>query len=85
MEHDEVEKKAFDKIINCLTDHNLRLTIDYTIEHYNDGCFLIKFCPRRSFMLDIEYFYEMVPNITIFKVGYSGGVMKLNIKVRLRR
>lgn len=78
------EKCAFDKVVNVLTDHNLRQTKDYVIENYNKGCFYIRFCARRYIVLDIEYFYEMIPDISIFKIKYDAGIMYLNIKIRLR-
>lgn len=79
------EKCAFDKVINVLTDHNLRQTRDYVIENYSRGCFYIRFCPRRYVVLDIEYFYEMIPDISVFKIKHSGDMMYLNLKVRLRK
>ena len=80
------EKKVFDRLINVLTEHNLRQSRDYFIEHYNNGCFYIRFCSKQTFILDIEYFYERIPDITIFKIKYgSDGVMFLNIKIRIRR
>lgn len=78
------ERCAFDKVINMLTEHNLRLSKDYIIEHYSKGCFYIRFCPRSYVVLDIEYFYEMIPDITVFKVKHYGKSMYLNIKIRLR-
>lgn len=78
------ERCAFDKLINVLTEHNLRQTKDYVIENYSKGCFYIRFCPYRYIVLDIEYFYEMIPDISIFKIKYDAGTMYLNVKIRLR-
>ena len=78
------EKSAFSHVINVLTDHNLRQSRDYVIESYNKGCFLIRFCPKRFYLLDIQYFYEMIPDIVIFKIKRSHDVFYLNIKIRLR-
>ena len=77
------EKQAFDKVINILTEHNLT-SRDYVIENYNKGCFYIKFCPKQFILLDIMYFYEMIPDIAIFRIKYSNKQMFLNIKIRLR-
>lgn len=86
MAWDKDEKKVFDRLINVLTEHNLRMSKDYTIEHYNKGCFYIRFCPRRHVMLDIEYFYERIPDITVFKVKHgSDGMLFINVKIRIRR
>lgn len=79
------EKQAFDRVINVLTEHNYRLSKDYIIKHYNDGCFYIEFCPRQFVILDVEYFYERIPDIVVFKIFNKHGVMNLNIKIRLRR
>ena len=78
------EKQAFDKVINILTEHNLTLSRDYVIKNYNNGCFYIQFCEKQFILLDVMYFYEMIPDITIFKIKYSNKQMFLNIKIRLR-
>ena len=70
------EKCAFDKVINVLTDHNLRLTKDYFIDTYSKGCFYIRFCSRSYVVLDVEYFYEMIPDITIFKIKQRNEIKK---------
>ena len=85
MSMEKEEKCAFDKVINVLTDHNLVQTKDYVIKNYNKGCFYIRFCPKQHTVLDIEYFYEMIPNISIFKIKYDYGIMYLNLKIRLRK
>ena len=78
------EKQIFDKVIHILTEHNLTLSRDYIIKNYNNGCFYIQFCKRQFVILDIMYFYEMIPDITIFKIKYNDGMMFLNMKVRIR-
>ena len=61
------EEQAITKVINVLTDHNLRQGIDYRFNHISKGCFNISICPRRNAALDIEYFYEMRDNMK--KIG----------------
>ena len=78
------EKQAFDRMINALTDHNLVLSKDYIIQSYNKGCFNIKFCPRQRITIDIQYLYEMIPDIVICKITHTKDTMFLNIKIRLR-
>lgn len=86
MNMDKAEKKAFDKVINVLTEHNLVHTKDYIVQNYNEGCFYIRFCKKRYVVLNVQYFYERIPDITIFKIKHSSdGTMFLNIKVRIRR
>lgn len=78
------EKGAFDKVIYTLKEHHLRRGRDYIIEHYNKGCFYIRFCPKQATILDVQYFYERIPDITIFKIKYSRDAMYLNLKIRIR-
>ena len=54
------------------------------IKNYNNGCFYIEFCKKQYVMLDIMYFYDMIPDITIFKIKSNNGVLGLNIKIRIR-
>lgn len=86
MKYGKDEKKVFDRLINVLTEHNLRQSQDYIIEHYNQGCFYIRFCSKKTFVLDVDYFYERIPDIIIFKIKHgSDGIMFLNIKIRIRK
>ena len=78
------EKQVFDKVVNILTEHNLVLSKDYTVKNYNNGRFYIEFCKKQYVMLDIMSFYDMIPDITIFKIKSNNGVLGLNIKIRIR-
>ena len=78
------EEQAITKVINVLTDHNLRQGIDYRFNHISKGCFNISICPRRNAVLDIEYFYNNIPDIRVFKIQQKGDYMSVLIKVRLR-
>lgn len=83
------EKQAFDKLINCLTDHNLVQSKDYYFRDTNHGCFNVVFCPKRCVYLDVAYFYEMIPDIRVFKIKYCDNklgsrTMNLTIKIHLR-
>lgn len=80
------EKKVFNQLISVLTEHNLKQSRDYVIEHYSHGCFYIRFCSKKVFLLDIDYFYECIPDIIIFKIKHSSdGIMFMHIKIRIRK
>ena len=78
------EKQILDKIQNVLIDHNLRQPRDYVITSYNKGCCLITLCPHRYAILDIQYFYDMIPDIKVFRIKQKRDVVEINIKVKMR-
>lgn len=78
------EAQAFDKVINCLTDFNLRQPKDYIIKYYKNGCFVIRLCPHRYSVIDVQYFYDNVPDIKIFRFKQKRDIVELNIKVKIR-
>lgn len=78
------EEQAITKVINVLTEHNLRQGTDYRLNHITNGCFHISLCPKRNAVLDIEYFYDNIPDIKVFKIQQKGDYMNISIKVRLR-
>lgn len=78
------EKEAIDTVVNCLTDHNLRMGQDYRFVSMKRGCFNIKFCPHRHAVVDVAYFYKNIPDIKIFKIQQNGNFMNLIIKIKLR-
>lgn len=86
MKDERIEKKVFDRVVNTLTEHNLVISKDYVIEHYNEGCFYIRFCNKRPIVVDIQYMYERIPDISILKIkNTTDGTLYMNLKVRLRR
>lgn len=78
------EKEALDAIINCLTDCNLRQTKDYIMEISKHGCFYIFLCPHRYAVLDIQYFYDNIPDIIAFKIKQKRDYVSIVIKIRFR-
>lgn len=78
------EKEALDAVINCLTDCNLRQTKDYIIKIARNGCFNIALCPHRYAVLDIQYFYDNIPDIIVFKLKQKRDYVNIVIKIRLR-
>lgn len=78
------EKQAIDRVINVLTDHNLREGQDYFFKKMEHGCFNIVICPHRYAVLDIQYFYDNIPDIKIFKIQQKRDYMNILIKIKLR-
>lgn len=78
------EAQAFDKVINCLTDFNLRSPKDYTIKYYKNGHFHIRLCPHRYAVFDIQYFYDNVPDIKIFRFKQKYNIIDIHIKIKIR-
>lgn len=78
------EAQALDKVINCLTDFNLVAPKDYIIKHYKNGCFNIRLCPHRYAVFDVQYFYNSVPGIKVFRFKQKKDVVELNIKIKIR-
>lgn len=85
MKRDKKEKEVINKLINCFIDQGIVQSQDFIIEEYNHGCFMVRFCPRRNVVLDIHYFYEMIPDIKIFKLEHNHGIMKMYIKIKIRK
>lgn len=81
-ETEKKEKKIIDKLIKCLADQHLYLAKDYKIEEYHAGCFIIRFCPNKLMMLNIQYIYDIMQNIIIFKIQHSKNTLKMHIKIR---
>ena len=54
------EKQAIDKVMNVLTDHNMRQGNDYVFKKMSHGCFNIAICPHRYAVLDIQYIYDNI-------------------------
>lgn len=78
------EDQAIKKVIDVLSDHNLGQGTDYRLNHIENGCFDITICPRISAILDIEYFYNNIPDIKIFRIQQKDNYMSILLKVRLR-
>lgn len=78
------EKEIFDRVINVLTENNLRQGEDYIILHYHKGCFTIRLCPRRYAVLDIHYIYDRIPDIKVCKIKHQRDMMTLILKVKIR-
>ena len=78
------EKQAIDRVINVLTEHNLRQTSDYIFKKMHHGCFNIAICPHRYAVIDVQYFYDRIPDIKVFKIQQKGDYMNLIIKVKIR-
>ena len=78
------EKQAIDRVINVLTEHNLRQRSDYVFRHMKYGCFNIALCPHRYAVLDIQYFYDNIPDIKVFKIQQKGDYMNIIIKIKIR-
>ena len=71
-------------IINCLNDCNLRQTRDYILMSASHGCFNIALCPHRFAVIDIQYFYDNIPDIVVFRLKQKKEYVNIVIKVRLR-
>ena len=78
------EAQAWDKLINCLTDFNLIAPKDYIIKSYKNGCFLIRFCPTRYSVLDIQYMYDNIPDIKVLRIKQKKDIIEMNIKIKIR-
>lgn len=78
------EKQAIDRVMNVLTEHNLRQGTDYIFRHMSHGCFNIALCPHRYAVLDIEYFYDNIPDIKIFKIQQKKDYVNIILKIKLR-
>lgn len=78
------EREVFDKLINVLVDNNLKLGRDYIIKEYHHGCFTIHFCPRRYAVLDIQYIYDQIPDIKVFRIKQFRDEMVAVIKIKIR-
>ena len=78
------EKQAIDRVVNCLTDHNLRQGKDYMLRHISHGCFNIALCPHSYAVIDIQYFYDNIPDIKVFKIQQKREYVNIHIKVKLR-
>ena len=78
------EEQSITRIQNILMGHNLRQPQDYIFNHVENGCFNISICPHRYAVIDIEYFYNNLPDIKAFKIQQKGKYMNLLIKVKLR-
>ena len=48
------------------------------------GCFNIAICPHRYAVIDVQYFYDRIPDIKVFKIQQKGDYMNLIIKVKIR-
>lgn len=78
------EKQAIDKVMNVLTDHNMRQGNDYVFKTMSHGCFNIAICPHRYAVLDIQYIYDNIPDIKVFKIQQKRDYMNLILKIKLR-
>ena len=78
------EKQAIDRVINILTDHNLTQTKDYIFKHVSHGCFNIILCPHRYALIDVQYFYDNLPDIKIFKIQQKNEHVHILIKIKIR-
>lgn len=77
------EAQAFNAVINMLTEHNIRKE-EYLLEYNGNGCFHVKFCPKRHVVLDIIYILENIPDIKIFKIKNVKDTMYLILKIKIR-
>lgn len=77
------ESDAFNYIRNMLVEHNIHHN-EYIIKYNSNGCFNIDICPRRLAVLDIQYIYDTIPDIKVFKVKHDGARMRIVIKLRIR-
>lgn len=78
------EKEIFDRVVNVLTENNLRQGQDYIIVKYKRGCFTIRICPRRYAVLDIHYIYDRIPDIKMFKIKQNENQLEVVLKVKIR-
>lgn len=78
------EKEAIDAVMNCLIDCNLRHPKDYVMEIARHGCFHIMLCPHRYAVLDIQYFYDNIPDIIAFKIKQKKNYVSIILKIRIR-
>lgn len=78
------EEQAITRVINVLTDHNLRQTKDYIFKHISHGCFNIALCPHRYALLDVGYFYDHIPDIKVFKIQQKKEYVHILIKIKIR-
>ena len=78
------EKRAFDKLMNVLQEHNLRHGTDFIFKTASHGCFNIMLCPHSYAVLDIEYFYDNIPDIVVFKIQQKREFINIIIKIRIR-
>lgn len=78
------EKQIFDRVMNVLTDHNLRQGEDFILKKASHGCFNIALCPHRYAVIDVQYFYDNIPDIKIFKMQQKREYVNLLIKVKIR-
>ena len=78
------EEQSITKIQKILMEHNLRQPRDYIFNHVENGCFNISICPHRYAVIDIEYFYNNLQDIKVFKIQQKGKYINLLIKVKLR-
>ena len=70
--------------MNVMTDHNLRQGSDFIFKKASHGCFNIALCPHRYAVLDIQYIYDNIPDIVVFKIQQKKDYINIIIKIRLR-
>ena len=78
------EKQAIDRVMNVLTDHNLRQGKDYIFKQMSHGCFNIALCPHRYAVIDVHYFYDNIPDIKVFKIQQKKDYVNILIRIKLR-